>query len=832
MGASMSDEIRNPPQRGAKKASEPGTKGSKKAARKRPAKVTMMDQFQRAKKGAPGALLFFRMGDFYELFGDDAKVASRELGIALTSRAKDGDGMPMAGVPVRSLETHLMKLVSRGHKVAICEQIGDPRKTKGIVARDVVRVVTAGTITEENALDAKEPNWLASLAVNGGRAGLAWVDLSTGRFLAVELDPEQVPDELVRIGAAELLWSEDLTEREADMARAVEKELGSRITRREPWRWEVDACRRILLEQLGTKTLEGFGFDDDSVVVQAGGALIEYLRETQRGACEHVRRLEQVDTARFLVLDRATRSCLELTQTQREARREGTLLDIIDSTVTPMGGRLMREWLLAPLRDVESIRERQTGVSEFVDAPFLREDVRAELSDVLDVERLAAKVSTGRANARDVVALASSLAVVTPLRAKLENVWSKALGEVRERLDPLTELVTRVQATLVDAPPATLREGDMVRAGYDPELDELRQIAGDAKAWMARFQAQAIEESGLPGLKIGFTTVFGYYLEVPRGQVERVPETWIRKQTLKNAERYVTPELKEFEDKVLTAEERSREMEYDIFTRLREEVALRVPAVLATARALAELDVLHGLAQTAAENRYVAPVVDGGDTIKIKGGRHPVIEQIQTDEAFVPNDTEMNRKARMVSLLTGPNMAGKSTYVRQTALIVLLAQIGSFVPASEARVGVVDRIFTRIGSADDIGRGASTFMVEMVEIANIQQRDRALAGGAGRGRPWNQHLRRARPRLGDRRVPAREHPRSHPLRDSLPSADLPLGPPRGCAQPLGRGARVGGRDRVPAPDRRGGHRSLVRHPGRAAGGRAGRAGRARQGDPG
>ena len=513
--------------------------------------------------------------------------------------------------------------------------------------------------------------------------------------------------------------TEELPGDQPELSTMISRQLGPRVTEREPWRFGRDTTRRILLDHFKVGTLEGFGIEDDSPALPAAGALIEYLQETQRGACEHVLRIERVETADYLVLDRATRSTLELTHTQRGARREGTLLDSIDSTCTPMGGRLLREWLLAPLRNVEGILHRQRGVAELVDGPFLREDVRELLATVLDIERLVAKVATGRANARDLVALAASLAVVKPLGERMEDVYSKILGELRERLDPLEELVARIRGTLVDEPPLGLREGRLIREGVATELDELRQIAGDGKAWMARFQAEEAETTGIAGLKIGYNSVFGYYLEVPRAQVERVPEDWIRKQTIKTAERYITPQLKEFETKVLSAEERSQDMEYELFLELRGAVASEVPRILAVAAALAEVDTLASLAHTAASQRYVAPTVDGGETVKIVDGRHPVIEVIQTDEPFVPNDTWLNRKDRMVALLTGPNMAGKSTYIRQTALIVLLAQMGSFVPAGEARIGVVDRIFTRIGSADDIGRGASTFMVEMVEIANI-----------------------------------------------------------------------------------------------------------------
>lgn len=680
----------------------------------------MMDQFNAAKKEAGDAIVFFRMGDFYELFGTDAEVASRELGIALTSRSKGADAMPMAGVPVKSMEPYLMRLVRAGYKVAVCEQKGDPKTTKGIVDRGIVRIVTAGTITEEDELDARSSNYLCALMVDGQRASLAYVDLSTGRAAAsADLELSRVTDELARIAPAELLVPEDLPRTSPELAAALQLDLGPRITWREPWHFSRESALRVLKDQFRVGTLEGFGFDDQDLAVCAAGAVIDYARETQRGGCDHLLRLEKIDTGQHLVLDRATRSCLELTQTQRGARREGSLLDAIDQTLTPMGSRMIRDWLLSPLRDVERIVYRQRGVAELVDAPFLREDVRNLLNGVLDIERLVAKLSTGRVNARDLNALSGSLRIVTPLRTKIAGVYSKALGDLSDTLDPLTEVVESIDMTIVESPPMTIKEGGVIAGGINADLDELRQIAGDGKAWMARFQGDAIERYGIPGLKIGFNSVFGYFLEVPRGQVKQVPTEFVRKQTLKNAERYITPELKEFEDKVLRAEERAKDLEYDIFNALKDQVATEIPRILGTARALAEIDVLSGLAQTAANQRYCAPTVDNGDAIEIKDGRHPVIEATQTDVTFVPNDTTLDRKKRSVGIITGPNMAGKSTYIRQTALIVLLAQIGSYVPASSAKVGVCDRIFTRIGSADDLSRGASTFMVEMVEIANI-----------------------------------------------------------------------------------------------------------------
>jgi DNA mismatch repair protein MutS len=545
------------------------------------------------------------------------------------------------------------------------------------------------------------------------------VDLSTGRFQACEVEVAKLPDEVARVAPAELLWAPAFAEHNAHAAAEVRQQLGPRVSEREAWHFDREACLRLITKQLGVARLEGLGVEEGSPVVPAAGVLLGYLEETQRQGCRHVLRLELVDRAKHLVLDRATRSCLELFATQREGRREGTLLEVLDLTRTPMGGRLLREWLGAPLRDVDGVLHRQKGVAELVESPFLRERLRETLARVLDVERLAAKVATGRCNARDLVALAGSLAQVPELRAALDAAYSKALGELLEELDPLAELVARLTSTLVEDPPQTVREGGLVRDGVHAELEELRGIARDAKGWMARFQAEEIRRAGLPGLKVGFNSVFGYFIEVPRGQVDRVPASYIRKQTVKNAERYITPELKEFEGKVLHSEELSCDLELRVFEELREAAAREIPRVLRTARALAALDVIAALAQCAVDNRWCAPKVDAGDVIKVTDGRHPVVERTQRSEPFVPNDSHLNRSDRLVTILTGPNMAGKSTYIRQTALIVLLAQMGSFVPAAEARVGVVDRIFTRIGSADDIGRQASTFMVEMLEIANI-----------------------------------------------------------------------------------------------------------------
>ena len=700
-------------------------KKAAKKAKKKGGVTPMMQQFNKAKKDAPGALLFFRMGDFYEMFGEDAVIASREIGLTLTARDKGANAMPMAGIPVKAAENYLIRLVRKGFKVAICEQLEDPRHVKGIVDRGVVRIVTPGTLTEENALESKESNYLASVFITTGKgapkAGLAWVDVSTGSFSAAELSPDEIDDELARIRPAELLWPMTLEDRWEDGVE-LRGRLGQRVTERDDWRFDRDGMRRALERHFKVKTLEGYGFSDESPVVSAAGALIEYLEETQRANCDHVRHIQKVEPTDHLVLDHATRSCLELVVTQRGERREGTLLDAVDRSITPMGARLMREWLLSPLTQVDAITKRQDGVTEFVQTVFLREEIREVLRDVLDIERLVAKLSTGRATGRDLVALAASLAVVPPIKLQLATVGSPVLRELEERLDALEDVTSQIRNTIVDSPPMAIKEGGLVRDGFHAELDELREIAGSGKQAMAQFQAREGELTGITGLRIGYNSVFGYFLEVPRGQVDRVPDRYIRKQTIKTCERYITPELKEFETKVLKAEELSRDLEYDLFGKLRDSVAAEIGRILDTARGLAELDVLSGLAEVAAEMRYCPPTIANDDCLRIVEGRHPVIEQSAACEAFVPNDSTLDAAAdssRRIAILTGPNMAGKSTYIRQTALIALLAQVGSWVPAQSAHVGVTDRIFTRVGSGDDISRGASTFMVEMIEIANI-----------------------------------------------------------------------------------------------------------------
>ncbi|MEE9125830.1 MAG: DNA mismatch repair protein MutS, partial [Planctomycetota bacterium] len=677
-----------------------------------------MAQFMAAKKQHPDALLFFRMGDFYELFYDDAKTASRDLGIALTSRSKGDNPIPMAGVPVRSLDTYLKRLVQGGHKVAICEQTQDPKEAKGIVDRQVVRVVTPGTLTEDDLLDEGRANYLVAVCRQRNRLGLAWVDLSTGGFIVHEQPATLLADELNRLEAAEVLVAEDseLAEEVVGLTRAC-------VTRRSPYDFGSDTANDTLTSFFHAGTLSGFGIEEMPLAVGAAGALITYLQETQKAALPHIRKIQVFPRERLMRLDRATRNSLELVQTMRGESGGTPLMRILDQTHTPMGARLLREWLLSPLTDVQEIVQRQGAVAEIFERPGLLAELEESLAGILDLERLMARISCGRPNGRDLVALKQSLLRLPPLKVGLAECQSKGLVRIVERLDVLDDVAGDIGACLVDEPPLTIKEGHLIRPGYDQQLDEVVGLSRDSKQWMADYQAREIQRTGISKLKIGFNKVFGYYIEITHaGHAEHageLPTDYIRKQTTKNAERYITEELKAFETKVLSSEENACNREHELFLALRERVAEETERLQNTAARVAELDVLCGLAGVAKERAYCCPVVDDSRLLHIQNGRHPVLEATHPPGTFVPNDTELDPNRRTMVLLTGPNMAGKSTYIRQNALIVLMAQIGSFVPADSAHIGVVDRIFTRVGAADDISQGASTFMVEMTETANI-----------------------------------------------------------------------------------------------------------------
>ncbi len=712
------------------------------AAGSAPSRTTpMMEQYLRAKAEAPDALLFFRMGDFYELFGEDAKTASRALGITLTSRSKGEGALPMAGVPVKAYEGYLHELIRQGFRVALCDQMEDPALSKGLVDRQVTRIVTAGTLLEDDLLDRRASNYLLAVLPDGDRCGLAWVDVSTGAFCVSEVPERRAADEIARLDPAEVLLPESLLHapeaaREPRVARLAAASRAP-LVRAPEWTWQPKNALAIVLEQLKVATLAGFGVADDALCVRAAGAVLAYVRETQRGALPAVSGLRLHDPAASAGLDRATRTCLELLASQREGRREGSLLSVLDRTGTAMGARLLREWIVAPLVDPAAIGARQSAVAELLARREVHARLVRALAAVPDLERIATRLLAGRGSPRDLSALREGLRLAPGIRAALAACDSSPLAAAGAEIVPLPELLDLLARGLSEQPPPVLNEGGLIARGFDARLDELVALRENGAAAIARFQADEIARTGIPTLKVGFNRVFGYYIEVGRSHAARIPPTYARKQTVATAERYVTPELKALEQSILSADEQARALETRLFLELREAAARHGEALRSLSRALARVDVLAGFAALARERGWVRPDVDDGDVIDIRDGRHPVLEALLPQGAFVPNDVLLDQETCRLLLVTGPNMAGKSTYIRQVALLVLLAQMGSFVPAASARVGVVDRLFTRLGSADDLSAGASTFMVEMTETAAIlntaSRRSLVILDEVGRG---------------------------------------------------------------------------------------------------
>ncbi|MHC4522764.1 MAG: DNA mismatch repair protein MutS [Planctomycetota bacterium] len=677
----------------------------------------MMKQYHSFKERCKDSVLFFRMGDFYEMFYEDAKIASRVLGIALTSRSKGEKAVPMAGVPHHAAGPYIRRLLQAGHKVAICDQVQDPSEAKGVVDRDITRVITPGTLTDENLLDDRASNYLACILPGREMAGLSWVELSTGRFEVEDIPPSMVLDQLHRLRPSECLIPEDA--RDSALVADLNAGLDVTLTRRPAWEFSKDTAYKTLTEHFGTSSLEGFGCEALGPAIGAGGAIMQYLKETQNGSLSHIAKLQRFSSQDSVLIDAITRRGLELTETARTRQTEGSLLWVLDRTRTPMGARLIKEWILFPLLSPDRIRSRHQAVGELHADHTLRENLRPLLKEISDIERISTRISSGRSNARDLVSLKNSLDVVPRLKEALAAVKASELLSVGGGLEDLEEVRVPVSTALVDSPPQTVREGGMIREGYSPELDELRSIRRNGKEWIARYQADEIKRSGIASLKVNFNRVFGYYIEITNAYKDRVPQEYIRKQTLKNAERYITPELKDYESRVLTADERAKELEHQIFERIRSEVAGYTLRLQRVAGNVARLDVLLSLAQVAAENGYVRPEICDGTELLVEEGRHPVLEKTMGKGSFVPNDVEMDETSTKVMVITGPNMAGKSTYIRQVALLLLMAQMGSFVPAKKATIGVVDRVFTRIGASDELHRGQSTFMVEMQEAANI-----------------------------------------------------------------------------------------------------------------
>ena len=679
----------------------------------------MMRQYLEAKKACPEAVLFFRMGDFYEMFSDDAKTAARILGLALTSRDKGPNATPMCGFPHHQLDPYLSKMVNAGVKVAVCDQMEDPKLAKGIVKRAVTRVVSAGTLIEDSLLDPRQNNYLLA-AVEGqrGEVGLAWVELSTGQFQAAGFPQGELLDQIARINPSEILVEEGTNTLPDYILNSV------MVTRRMSWQFGLDNSFRVLTEHFGVKNLDGYGFgetDCDKQAIRAAGAVLDYLEETQKTSLNHIRNLLPYSRNRVLEIDEATRRSLEINYTMRGNRRDGSLLGVLDRTVTALGARLLSNWMADPLTDIARIERRLSAVEELVDNPHINDMLRESLRRIYDIERLLTRVSANRATPRDLSFLGRTWRILPDIKRILGDCQSELLCRVRNSIDLCEDLTNLLEAALVENCPAQTRDGGFIQAGFSKELDDLRELASGGKTWLAQYQARLQQETGIANLKLGYTRVFGYYIEITNANADKaqIPPTFIRKQTLKNAERYITPELKEYEEKVLTAEEQTLILEAQLFAQLRDKTNEYQRQMYSTATVLGELDVLQSLATLARNRNYCRPELTPEPILDIRDGRHPVLDITRPDGDFVPNDIICDDSAGFIQLITGPNMAGKSTFIRQVALITLMAQIGSFVPARSARIGVADRIFARVGASDELSRGRSTFMVEMTETARI-----------------------------------------------------------------------------------------------------------------
>ncbi|MBI1911474.1 MAG: DNA mismatch repair protein MutS [Deltaproteobacteria bacterium] len=673
-----------------------------------------MRQYLEIKADNKDSILFFRMGDFYEMFFEDAKTASRILGIALTSRDKNKD-IPMCGIPYHAAASYIARLVKEGYKVAVCEQVESPNEAKGIIQRALTRVITPGIVFDDEMLDPKTNNFIASACISSRKCGFAYMDVSTGEFRITELsDRAALQDEVKRIRPLELLVQDELAESFHNTAEFPVK----KITPAGKYSFDYNSASERLNAHFGTASLDGFGCRDLKEAISAAGALYNYIKDTQRADLVHIKKVTPYSTEDYLVMDYSTRRNLEIMQNIRSSEKEGTLLELLDKTRTAMGGRRIKSWLLHPLKNIIEIKARQSAIEELIDKRELRVYIQELLSEVYDLERLSVKVTLKVANPRDIVALKNSLNRIPEIKRQLHLFESPLLYSISRSMDEVQEAVTIIEQAVKDTPPISVKDGGVIKEGHNAYLDELRSIGSGGKDWIARLEAQEKVKTGISSLKVGYNRVFGYYIEITKSNLTNVPADYIRKQTLANAERFITPALKEWEEKILTAEEKAAELEASLFSDIVSEISGFSDRIQKSADLLSVLDAIASLSQVAQEMNYIKPVVNTDDAIEIEGGRHPVIEA-RASEGFVSNDVLLDNGSNQIIILTGPNMAGKSTYLRQNALIVLMAQIGSFVPATRAVIGVVDRIFTRVGASDDLSRGQSTFMVEMNETANI-----------------------------------------------------------------------------------------------------------------
>ena len=680
----------------------------------------MMKQYMETKSQYQDCILFYRLGDFYEMFFDDALTASRELEITLTGKnCGQEERAPMCGVPYHAVEGYLNKLVSKGYKVAICEQMEDTKQAKGIVKREVVRIVTPGTNLDAQALDETKNNYIMCIVYIADRYGISVADISTGEYLVTELpDSSRLMDEISRFVPAEIICNEAFYMSGMDLD-GLKDRFGVTIYSLESWYFDDSLCREKLLEHFHVSGFGGLGLEDYDCGIISAGALLQYLLETQKNSLSNLTHITPYVTGKYMLLDSATRRNLELCETLREKQKRGSLLWVLDKTKTAMGARMLRKYVEQPLISKKDIVLRLDAVEELKNQAISREEIREYLSPVYDMERLLTKITYGTANPRDLTAFKTSLEMLPPVRYLLEEMQSDLLKEIHEDMDSLEDLCTLLRSAIRDEPPIAMKEGNIIRDGYNEEVDKLRRAKSDGKDWLAKLENEEREKTGIKNLRIKYNKVFGYYLEVTNSYKSMVPDYYTRKQTLANAERYITPELKELEDMILGAEDKLYALEYELYCGVRDQIASQVERIQRTAKAVARLDAVASLALVAERNGYVRPNINEKGVIDIKDGRHPVVERMIPNGTFIANDTYLDDKKHRISIITGPNMAGKSTYMRQTALIALMAQIGSFVPASRADIGLSDRIFTRVGASDDLASGQSTFMVEMTEVANI-----------------------------------------------------------------------------------------------------------------
>ena len=680
----------------------------------------MMQHYMETKKEYPDCILFYRLGDFYEMFFGDALTASKELEITLTGKECGlKERAPMCGVPFHAVESYLYRLVQKGYKVAIAEQMEDPKTAKGLVKREVIRVVTPGTITSAQALDETKNNYLMGIVYLDGRYGISTADITTGEFLVTEVETDrELFDEINKFSPSEIICNNAFYMSGVDL-----EELKNRynvvVSSLDSHFFGDDSCRKILREHFRVGALKGLGLEDYSTGVIAAGAVLQYMYETQKSTLEHITAITPYSTGQYMMIDTSTRRNLELVETMREKQKRGTLLWVLDKTKTAMGARLLRTYIEQPLICREEILRRQDAVEELNMSYISREELCEYLNPIYDLERLIGRISYKTANPRDLVAFKTSLEMLPHIKRLMGEFRAPLLKELEEQLDPLADLYQLIDRAIEDDPPVTVREGGMIKEGFSEEADKLRSARTDGKAWLAQLEAREKEKTGIKNLKIKFNKVFGYYFEVTNSFKDMVPDYFIRKQTLTNAERFMTDELKQLEDMILGAEDKLVSLEYDLFCQVRDSIAAQVLRIQQTARAIAAVDVFCSLSVVATRRNYVKPSINEKGAIHIKNGRHPVVEQMIRDDLFVANDTFLDNGKNRLSVITGPNMAGKSTYMRQVALIVLMAQLGSFVPAQEADIGICDRIFTRVGASDDLASGQSTFMVEMTEVANI-----------------------------------------------------------------------------------------------------------------